>query len=105
MKAVRVILTALFTLAVGAGLYLMATGKVSIFGLALILAYIAIAAALNQKGGMLAKVIAYIIGGVFSLLLLISKNPDRTGCLTRFCPKTIYTKLSVTNPHAQLSFS
>ncbi|MEW6983022.1 hypothetical protein AAD001_10280 [Colwelliaceae bacterium 6471] len=60
-----IVLTAFFCLfaAIGLGAFLM--GKIPLYSLIIVVAYICVAAALNRKGGSIIRIIAYIVSFIF----------------------------------------
>ncbi|WP_100658803.1 hypothetical protein [Alteromonas flava] len=77
MKFLRIVLTGLYCVFAAAGVASIATGTVSPFAAIFVLAYATVAAALNLKGGKIARWIAYglsvlfIVFGILSLVMFL----------------------------------
>ncbi|MDM7862301.1 hypothetical protein QTP81_16965 [Alteromonas sp. ASW11-36] len=78
MKTIRIVLTAIFCVFAAIGLGSVLMGRISPFSLVIVLLYLSVAAALNNKGGKPARVVAFFVSillatcGLFSLAMYVS---------------------------------
>ena len=70
MKALRITLTSLYALFAAIGIGLLFTEKASLGSLIITALYIAVALALNNKGGKVTKYLSYFTAGLLTLVIL-----------------------------------